>query len=347
MRKNIKVKTILTICLTFLLLGDKALATVGGGILLRDFHYDEKEQVVYFIFDQSATGLGTISIVRYDPKTQNEEWVTWYPFTGSEEEAEILAKKFGCVPDDYSCIDEKLKEEFEQKEKELLSKPFLSRIDLRKNKIEITVSVKEIEELGDFTRATLIARVYQHNNKKGEFEFVGCFRKTDSLLKVNFDGFLIPNSNTILLLVSTIGQCHELGYLAEKIFPVFGIEIIDSQPLPTRELERYVTILKEPEKECKEGESFEECIQRKLGSNFWKYIEPSPLFTWERETIPSTGGILLELSLENLKQSKEIPPQKPQGLSQKEILLGIVSALIIIFAAVVILVYKRKHTKKI
>lgn len=226
-------KNILIFCFifSFLIVSELALATVGEATILSHFVYDEKEKLAYYV----VSGM-VGQVWQYNPRSG---------------EIKKIISTAGQFP---GSIDEEGVKKFE----EFLLRPFkpLSRIDLRKNGIDIEVSaISQVRFrdgvtgeffTGDIDPVNLVAKITQNNQEKGEIKFIGCFWSIEYMpdgsfidrdfyeLGINFDGFYIPDSNAILLLVSAKGWCHEGGYLRERAFPVTDLNITNPQPLSPR-----------------------------------------------------------------------------------------------------------------
>ncbi len=108
----------------------------------------------------------------------------------------------------------------------------LDRIDLNKNKITAVIT-SAIEEKydpsnGKFGKTDFDVDIYQDGVRKTSIKYQGC--KPDQSHVIN--GYRMLNNKSIVLVVSTIGDCFEGGYTEQRIFVVKDINIFDSKPLP-------------------------------------------------------------------------------------------------------------------
>jgi len=282
-----KKKTIFIIILCFIfafLFFNNVSATVGGGMYLYDFRYDKDKGAIYFI--ESYTWWS--KIIKYDIASLEKKEIAHvgqimavFP----EEERDEIAQRYGCLNNDglEFCVEEKRIIAFEEKQQRMMRMDSLPRIDLAKNDVGIDISavIDQGEEgqsnLWGFTEVRFTASVAQKNLEKGKVEFYGYYR--DDLhadIDVNFDGFWIPNTDNVLILVGTRGQPDEGGYIKEKFFMLDDIRIIDDQPLPLRELEK--------------------CYLRRLPRD--SFCDEFMKGWYQDRAMPSTGGIFINIPIE-------------------------------------------------
>lgn len=235
-------------------------ATVGGPTLLKNFVYDEKNELVYYI-EENYDAVGGKIVWEYHPHfgTVRKVIDTTSRFDSicslkekkchEKQKQKVLEKLLDCLAEEDKC-----REEQEKLLKEFRSKTFkpLPRIDLNKNGIRLKI-IPLLRERWSYStdreEITLSIRVYQGEDEKGEFEFKYCYPldydpSTQEYLvpeffnlEMHFDGFYIPHFDTILLIASRIDYCDETGYIKEKLFFLRNIHNIDinfSEPLPPR-----------------------------------------------------------------------------------------------------------------
>ncbi len=317
-------KKTVTIILIFLhiifypLFSDVVLATTGGSTLFSDFRYSEKDGMVYYIFHDNSGGRSIQGVVRYDPVTQKRETILSHVFTMDEEDA---------MRKDYEA----------QKERIWNNLIELPRIDLLKNDIKIEAFVERREEIRDdwqlWRPVTFQVIMGQGSRKEiGGFELNGCemiYERRQENFEINFDGFLIPDTNSILFLAHTEGHCFEMGYGLDEIFLIDGFEILDSRSL----------------------ESINEARDA-----VWK----SRQFCFSNFTCPTQGGIFLSVSNDIAIADEEPPVQgeiqpetieeyhepKEQQENLKIFILILISAVLILSLFLIYLYLKKRRKPK-
>lgn len=107
----------------------------------------------------------------------------------------------------------------------------LKHIDLGKNNISAQITItgrKSATEQNYFLESTdFRLDVFQNGEKKASYTYSGC---STSQLHV-IEGYIIPNVNTLVLLVSTKGDCFEGGYTRETLYTVPNITLYNQSPL--------------------------------------------------------------------------------------------------------------------
>jgi len=269
-RNNFKSIILVSVILAVLIGSNFASATVGGRIILTNFYYSEKEKAAYFV-EEDWSARGEETVYQYNLKTRELKKV-------------------------LSHLEER--ENYEEKKLEIFlhaTKSFYP-INLKKNDIGIKlVAIKEEPAAASplwlewrSKPLRLKAIISQDGKEKGEVEFLVCTPGE----KVNFDGLSIPDSDTILFVVTTIGSCFEAGYLVQKAFPLSGFEIKD----PTALL--FVKAIY-PEEEVK--------------PIYGGILMKSPLYIDEIEELEATIKALLQAQLkalmEKIKQLQELIAQ--------------------------------------
>jgi len=212
-KNNFKNIVVASIFLAVLIGLNFALATVGGKTILSDFYFNEKEKAVYFIKEDQGG-------------KREEEGETIYQYSLKTRELKKVL---------FSYLGEEGNYEEKKREIFLHATKSLYPIDLKKNDIGIKlIAIKEEPAVApwwweekDIKHLKIRAIISQDDKEKGEVEFLVCTPGE----KVNFDGLLIPGSDTLLFIVTTIGKCFESGYLVQKAFPLSGFEIKDPTAL--------------------------------------------------------------------------------------------------------------------
>ncbi len=268
------------------------LATVGGPKLLSDFGYDKEEKLVYFVSTDYG-GMGGETVRKYDPGTGKIESLFGTFDVGvyamPEKEWRKVAAEHNCSVDEpegtiNSCILNSKKEEIWSKLKPL------PRINLTENNIDIEVLVREFIPEDSYGWAgwayvTLGATITQNNKKISQIEFETCDQYVKNVgrtkeFEVNFDGLLIPGLSSILLLVSTRGDCFEYGYVVDKVFPLTNVQITNPEPLLSLSEARV----------CEDG---------------W-------VMDWVSRVCPTSGGIFVNIPNIPLEANIPIEPTEPE-----------------------------------
>ncbi len=108
----------------------------------------------------------------------------------------------------------------------------LKRIDLNKNKVTAVttaIDVQEIDEAkGFFGKTDFTIDIFQNNVKKTTLTYSGCKANQQHII----EGYKTPDNMYLVLVVSTIGDCFEGGYTAQRLFIVPNITFYDSTSLP-------------------------------------------------------------------------------------------------------------------
>lgn len=103
---------------------------------------------------------------------------------------------------------------------------YLGSVSLKKNNIDIRVefiSENKLEGFDDPVSNNFLATLAQDGTKFGEINFKGCARDQPHV----FEGYMIPNSNSMAILISNKGDCFEGGYVKESLSVVKGIKYLD------------------------------------------------------------------------------------------------------------------------
>lgn len=110
----------------------------------------------------------------------------------------------------------------------------LNRIDLLKNGIsavsKVVAEEKYDESKGNFGKTDFSVDILQDGTKKETFTYSGCTPGQPQVI----EGYDIPNSTSIALVLSTKGDCFEGGYSMDRIFIVPNVKKTDTTPLSTK-----------------------------------------------------------------------------------------------------------------
>jgi hypothetical protein len=114
----------------------------------------------------------------------------------------------------------------------------LKHIDLIKNKFSAKITaVKEHDfdaSTGNFGGTDFQLDLFQNNEKKASILYSGCSKDQVHII----EGYAIPYKSTLVLLVSTKGDCFEGGYTRENLYIVPNISTyFDQTSLPVKNTE--------------------------------------------------------------------------------------------------------------
>ena len=202
------------IVVTYLLLPTFTYATVGGPTLIDSLQYNmaNKSEILYEQLNYSGKGC--------PPEAYSMNLVNG-----------VKRVLISCNDADWmnsTLYNTKL-------ENTLASYPsLLKHIDLTKNnfsaQINITRQQAASEKNGFLNKTDFRLDIFQDNQIKGSFEYSGC--DPDQLHII--EGYIIPNINTLVLLVATKGDCFENGYTRETLFTVPNVTLYNQSPLPLK-----------------------------------------------------------------------------------------------------------------
>lgn len=110
----------------------------------------------------------------------------------------------------------------------------LRHIDLNINNITAEVTVTGEEKYnpnaGFFGRTDYRLDVFQNGVKKGSYNYSGCSVDQPHVI----EGYTVPNTRNLVLLVSSKGDCFEGGYAVERLFVVPNVTFSDIKSLPLK-----------------------------------------------------------------------------------------------------------------
>ena len=189
----------------------KANATVGGPTYISDISYNPlNDMVYYFKHDNGGRGcppiinaIDTITNLNTEVKTCDEvfeEYNLYSDTQGDERYSQYIYDFLKPLTD-------------------------INSINLKKNNIDITVdSLSEHIESGEKFWTEFRATVFQDNKEIAKIDFTGCDKEQPHV----FEGYMIPNTNTLALLISTKGNCFEGGYIRETLHLINNIKYYDA-----------------------------------------------------------------------------------------------------------------------
>lgn len=194
-------------------IANSAFATVGGPTFIYDFKYNPLDESVYYI-QHSEGGRGCPPELFKISLNSGKSQVV---FSCSQGEKLLNSG------DDYNVAPvgneiNKITESFK----------YLIPINLKANRISVDVSFVNYEKMSsewdEIKNANFIASVYQDDKKVVDLPISGC----DVEQPFTFAGYAIPGfEKKIVLLLSTIGDCWEGGYIYETLHVVGGVNNLD------------------------------------------------------------------------------------------------------------------------
>ncbi len=209
-------KYLLTILFMFslLILSDNTFATVGGPTYISEIAYDKATNSIYYL-ENDNSGRGCPSIIHQvyinngeDTEVKNCDEVFEEYFKSNDKESEERYRQF--ISDFYSN----------------LSNPNIGSISLKRNNININVNVfSEYIENDEKYWTEFEAIVIQNEKKLIAFDFRGCDQEQPHI----FEGYRIPNTNILAVLISNKGDCFEGGYVNETLHLVKGVTFYDEK----------------------------------------------------------------------------------------------------------------------
>lgn len=188
------------------------LATVGGPTYIERLSYSQTENSLYYLINNKG-GRGC------PPEIEKMNLAT-------KERTLILS----CdkIETDYYTKDGFNSTSYDQfVEKTFSSLTSLSMISLPNNNISTSVDYIGEHKFDEYnTSSNFKATISQNNTEKGTTEFMGCHQDQLNV----FRGYLIPNTNTIAMLISRVGDCFEGGYTKDDLYILENINIQDTTP---------------------------------------------------------------------------------------------------------------------
>jgi hypothetical protein len=102
---------------------------------------------------------------------------------------------------------------------------YLGSINLKKNNVDVQVEfISEHIEDGYTLWTEFRANIIQDNKEIAKINFQGCSKDQPHV----FEGYMIPNSNAMAILISNKGDCFEGGYVEENLQVIKGIKYYDT-----------------------------------------------------------------------------------------------------------------------
>ena len=201
---------------SFSVSSEKVLATVGGPTYISDIVYHAPSESVYYL-ENSSDGrgcpeiihsVGLIDIEDVEVKTCDEIFEQFFSDSGSDE------SYLQFVADTYQNLSY------------LESINYLASVSLKKNKIDINVEFisENFNEYGDKYSSDFEAVISQDGKILAKKRFSGCSKDQPHI----FEGYRIPDTNAMAILISGKGDCWEGGYTREVLFIISDVKYYDT-----------------------------------------------------------------------------------------------------------------------
>lgn len=103
---------------------------------------------------------------------------------------------------------------------------YLGSVSLKKNNIDVNVEFisKNVTEGGEVLWREFYATISQDGKSLTRIYFRGCFKDQPHI----FEGYKIPNTDFMAILISNKGDCFEGGYVNESLHIIKGIKYYDT-----------------------------------------------------------------------------------------------------------------------
>lgn len=206
--KNYKVLLILVSAIfSFSIPVENAQATVGGPTYISAIA--SKDNAVYYTVNDGG-GRGCPAIIhRVDLATrQDTEVKSCDEFEREFSETEEGRQKYSqFIADTYQSLS------------------YLGSVSLKKNNIAVRVDAVSERAEGDMMYWTEFRATISQNSKViAEVPFRGCSKDQPHI----FEGYMIPDTDAMAVLISNKGDCFEGGYVKEHLSVIKGIQYYDT-----------------------------------------------------------------------------------------------------------------------
>ncbi|MEK6809484.1 MAG: hypothetical protein AABY40_02320 [Nanoarchaeota archaeon] len=209
-----KISILFVVALFLLATANNVSATVGGPTTIDRLSYKSSENSLYYVVNDGG-GRGCPPIIeklnlstkeRTQVKTCNEIESTYY----RDENSATSYNQF--IEDTFKYPAVKA----------------LPIISLTKNNISILVEYVGEHKFDEYNVSSdFRATILQGNQKKGAIDFIGCYKDQPDVFK----GYIIPDTNKMVLEISRIGDCFEGGYTKDDVYILEDISYQDTDPV--------------------------------------------------------------------------------------------------------------------
>lgn len=214
MNKNYTLLSIIVLAIfSFLISSEKVVATVGGPTYISKIAYKASDNLVYYL-ESNMGGKGcpqiihSVNLVKIkdtEVKTCDEVFQQFFK-DYNEEENQSKYSRF--IYDTYQGLS------------------YLGSISLKKNNINVNVEFisENVAEDGEVYLREFDAVITQDGKALTSIRFRGCLKDQPHI----FEGYRIPNTDAMAILISNKGDCFEGGYTRESLSIVRGIKYYDT-----------------------------------------------------------------------------------------------------------------------
>lgn len=206
-----KVSVPIIVTLFILMTANNTSATVGGPTTIDKLSYKASENSIYYVRNDGG-GRGCPPIIeKIDLLTKSQIQVK------TCEEIESIYYKGENATANY---DQFIEDAFDN----TLVKT-LPTISFPNNNISIVVDYIGERKIAEYNTASdFRATIFQDSEKRGVIDFVGCYKDQPNVFK----GYIIPDTNKMVVEVSRVGDCFEGGYIRDDVYVIEGINHQDT-----------------------------------------------------------------------------------------------------------------------
>ena len=212
MNKNYTLLSIVILAIFSLLLSsEKVLATVGGPTYISQIAYNASNNSVYYI-ENDHGGKGCPPIIHSVNVTNTrdvevktcDEVFQQFPSSSDESDGQNYMQ---FIADIYNNLS------------------YLGSVSLEKNFIDVRARIlSEHIENGETYWNEFQAVITQDNKEIAKLNFRGCAKDQPNV----FEGYRIPDTDSMAILISNKGDCFEGGYVHESLSIIKGIKYYDT-----------------------------------------------------------------------------------------------------------------------
>jgi len=196
------------VTLVVLFIANSASATVGGPVYISSLVFNGQDNSIYYMINDYG-GRGCPLIINK---------INLSTLKNSE------IKSCDQVEKEFPYSEENIQKYNQFRENIFKNLPFVGSISLKKNNIDINVKFlsKHIEN-DSVSWSKFRATLFQDKKEIGQIDFNGCAKDQPHV----FEGYIIPNSSSMALLISNIGDCFEGGYIKESLRVIKNVKFYD------------------------------------------------------------------------------------------------------------------------
>jgi len=213
MNKKITLLSIFVLAVFSLLISsEQVFATVGGPTYISQIAFNASKNTVYYL-ESDMGGKGCPSIIHainlanvQDTEVKTCDEVFQQFFKDYSEENQNKYSQF--IHDTYQNLS------------------YLGSVSLTKNNIDVNVEFisENVAEDGEVYWREFDAIISQDGKSLTRTRFRGCSKDQPHI----FEGYRIPNTDSMAILISNKGDCFEGGYVNESLHVIKGIKYYDT-----------------------------------------------------------------------------------------------------------------------